>query len=639
MPIQDSYDIDVDIKQKTAIKQPTVTQNDAVVFNFRVFDDGRIYNIQSGTTFTMITTRKGKPPVMTEGQATGENTVQFKLGTTELEVVGYVEAVIQVYDAEGRVSTIPFKYEVLNDPSNDYVPSEDEETLIQRVLGDGPQIIEEAEQATTNAYNAVQNVGQAIDDITSTNQSIQEAEALRVIAENEREANEDERQTNTTNAINQANTARNQADSAAQYAQTQGNFAKEQGELASQINDDIEAAEQIRQTQEQERQTNTANAIADAETATQNAQHLVDEYVHKGDYSPTAQYVKNNEVRYQGSTWRCMEDCIGITPSEGANWTLVAERGVDGTGAVSSVNQKSPDPNGNVDLTAEDVGAIPSNEKGEPNGVARLNAEGKVIDAEGNEVEGKVTSVNEQTGDVIIDVPTKTSQLENDSDFATTDEIPDVSNLANKTEFDDLQNEVTSHLAGDATGAHKATNISFVPPSGMTAINIQQAVVEAFSLGNSRKQELVDKLLLLDPSLPISYESTWEEILTATESVSSGVPYASGTVSGSGYADFQYAGSTTSEYTGFVEITDIPFVPKKMVLSCESTYKIRIIYEENVDPIYPKTFKVSNYGNGFDYNFNVNYKADVENAVVTENLIRIPIANESYFTFFWEAWG
>jgi hypothetical protein len=145
--LQNVFEVDLDIKQKTAIKMPTVTQNDTVVFVCRIFDDGRIYNIQSGATFTMTATRPDKVTVITEGAVTDENIVEFTLGTTELAVAGKVNTVVQVYDAEGRISTIPFGYYVLNDPSTDYIPSEHEETLIERVLGDGPQVIDDAEQA------------------------------------------------------------------------------------------------------------------------------------------------------------------------------------------------------------------------------------------------------------------------------------------------------------------------------------------------------------------------------------------------------------------------------------------------------------------------------------------------------------
>lgn len=75
-------------------------------------------------------------------------------------------------------------------------------------------------------------------------------------------------------------------------------------------------------------------------------------------------------------------------------------KGDPGSGSVNSVNgDLGPD----ITLDASDVGAIPASQKGVAGGVASLNAEGKVIDASGNEVEGAVASVNGMTGDVVIE--------------------------------------------------------------------------------------------------------------------------------------------------------------------------------------------------------------------------------------------
>jgi hypothetical protein len=73
--------------------------------------------------------------------------------------------------------------------------------------------------------------------------------------------------------------------------------------------------------------------------------------------------------------------------------------------------------------------SIPKTEKGKANGVAKLNASGKVVDASGNEVEGKVKSVNgvepDTSGNISITIPTKTSQLTNDNGFISS--LPDAS--------------------------------------------------------------------------------------------------------------------------------------------------------------------------------------------------------------------
>jgi hypothetical protein len=89
--------------------------------------------------------------------------------------------------------------------------------------------------------------------------------------------------------------------------------------------------------------------------------------------------------------------------------------------------------------------------------------------------------------------------------------------LVSKEEFDEHQADDTAHGLGSA-------------PLETEAQTIREAINEVFQSGNSRKEDLVDQLLSLDPSLPITYESTWEEILIATGQISTGVKVASGSV-------------------------------------------------------------------------------------------------------------
>ena len=80
------------------------------------------------------------------------------------------------------------------------------------------------------------------------------------------------------------------------------------------------------------------------------------------------------------------------------------------------------------------------------------------------QIGGAVDSVNGMTGDVVLDIPSKTSQLENDSDFATSaavsnaeerinhklgsyalkTEIPDVEGLATKSEVQAVEDKIPS---------------------------------------------------------------------------------------------------------------------------------------------------------------------------------------------------
>nr|DAL06811.1 MAG TPA: hypothetical protein [Caudoviricetes sp.] len=64
---------------------------------------------------------------------------------------------------------------------------------------------------------------------------------------------------------------------------------------------------------------------------------------------------------------------------------------------------------------------------------------------------GAVDSVNGMTGDVVLDIPSKTSQLENDSDFATNSALKtEVAGLATKKEVAVIESKIPN-LEGYAT--------------------------------------------------------------------------------------------------------------------------------------------------------------------------------------------
>ncbi|BDH62106.1 hypothetical protein MTP04_22360 [Lysinibacillus sp. PLM2] len=112
--------------------------------------------------------------------------------------------------------------------------------------------------------------------------------------------------------------------------------------------------------------TNANTATSDALIATSNAldaitnmQNFVSELGMFGVYDPTATYDKNNMVRYEKAVYIALKDgLVGVTPTDdGVNWRLLIRDGVDGQGAVSTVNGVSPDENGNVELTPSSIGA------------------------------------------------------------------------------------------------------------------------------------------------------------------------------------------------------------------------------------------------------------------------------------------
>lgn len=259
-----------------------------------------------------------------------------------------------------------------------------------------------AQQATIDANNAANN---ANDKANLADQKATLAqEKVNSLTTLETQLNQaiTDSQTATTNA----NTSASNANDKANYAQQQGDYAKSQGDYAKQQGDAANLAvnnanEAI--TNANSAITNANEAANNANSAANNAQTVVDNTKFIEPYNPETTYQKNNIVSYNGSSFIAKQTTTGNTPIGDANdvyWGLLAQRGVDGQGAVNSVNNILPDVNGNINITATDVGSIPISQKGVPNGVASIDENGRVLDGNGNVVEGKVTSVNGHIGDV-----------------------------------------------------------------------------------------------------------------------------------------------------------------------------------------------------------------------------------------------
>lgn len=103
-------------------------------------------------------------------------------------------------------------------------------------------------------------------------------------------------------------------------------------------------------------------ATTGANEATEKVNEVVKEvqgWTGAEEFDRNKDYFRNNVVTYNGSTWQARRNVMGVTPSEDNNddWILLARKGVDGTGAVATVNGIFPDGGGNVKLGAHDVDA------------------------------------------------------------------------------------------------------------------------------------------------------------------------------------------------------------------------------------------------------------------------------------------
>jgi hypothetical protein len=65
----------------------------------------------------------------------------------------------------------------------------------------------------------------------------------------------------------------------------------------------------------------------------------------KGAWGAATHYVADDAVSFNGSSWRALRDNENVTPAEGADWTIVAQKGdigPQGSGGVTIVSASSP---------------------------------------------------------------------------------------------------------------------------------------------------------------------------------------------------------------------------------------------------------------------------------------------------------
>ncbi|HEY9570984.1 MAG TPA: hypothetical protein VIR26_08300 [Metalysinibacillus sp.] len=157
---------------------------------------------------------------------------------------------------------------------------------------------------------------------------------------------------------------------------------------------------------------------------------VINNFKATGDYSATKQYNKYNVVLFNGSSFTALQDTKGNAPPTGttttnAHWQMLAQRGVDGKGAVASVNGVMPGIDGNVSLGKGDVGlgsvenykvaTQTEAEEGTYNAsyMTPLRTKQAV-----NKLAGKVNSVSGVKPDMSGDVPLTIGDLSTDSQLS-----------------------------------------------------------------------------------------------------------------------------------------------------------------------------------------------------------------------------
>ncbi|WP_042470678.1 pyocin knob domain-containing protein [Bacillus ndiopicus] len=195
-------------------------------------------------------------------------------------------------------------------------------TELTDALYDTQQAINNANAATTNATDAADAANNKVAEATQLltalellQDELQEMRtSLTLIASNAQEATQD-----AIEATGAANTATTNAQIAADNA-----------------NDATTVATSA---------ANRANTAAEA----------IEGWGTARAWNSTANYIKNNFVTDEGSTWQALRPNSNVKPVEGQDWTCIARRGIDGQGAISTISHRSPTPDGNFDVEMQDV--------------------------------------------------------------------------------------------------------------------------------------------------------------------------------------------------------------------------------------------------------------------------------------------
>ncbi|WP_342513169.1 glycosyl hydrolase family 28-related protein [Sporosarcina sp. FSL K6-1522] len=154
----------VDMRRTNPVETINLTQNDrGIFFIVKMQKNGKNEPLPSESTYTLTSLRPDGLAVLSEGELKGRNKLVFKIGTAELAVVGTVFASVQRHQADGRISSLPFSYNVVEDLAENLVLSETDGASIETKLRGNPLLINEVENANIAALDVEDNLKKVVE--------------------------------------------------------------------------------------------------------------------------------------------------------------------------------------------------------------------------------------------------------------------------------------------------------------------------------------------------------------------------------------------------------------------------------------------------------------------------------------------
>lgn len=384
---------------------------------------------------------------------------------------------------------------------------------------------------------------QAQEGITSATKTELLAELARIERESKERDNALAKQNLETllqsieDAKSNANTAAASATTQAGHAKTQGDYAKTQGDYAKAQGGYAGLKGDYANDKAIEADTAAGRANTEA-TGLESLKVAVVDATQSANSAATNAQTQGTHAQTQGDYAKLQGDR--------------AKEVVDNA-PVISVNEKK----GVVTISAGDVGAIPTTEKGIANGVAKLNAAGKVVDASGNEVEGKVSSVNGQVGDVAIPVFS--------GNYNDLSNKPALKTVATTGSYNDLTNKPA--IPAPVTLNNTVTSTSTTQAATANAVKIAYDRGEAaFQSANDGKTAIASAVTAKGVSA--SPADTFALLASKIGQISTGKKYAEGSITTTGYnhAFTTATGGLAGSRNIIFDMTMLDFIPSSILL-------------------------------------------------------------------------